>query len=68
MRREAVNDRHQGNEAMSPLPEPLSTLTEFRCERCGKLLGKYANDGGRLLLEMFCRRCGSIMRLLSDPE
>ena len=43
-----------------PVADPPINMREFRCGRCGKLLGKYAMEGGRLLLQIFCRRCGSI--------
>lgn len=38
------------------------TMVEFRCAGCGKLLAKYAASG-QLLLQVFCRRCGSVVSL-----
>jgi hypothetical protein len=39
-------------------------LREFRCSRCGKLLAKYAKCGTSLMLQVFCRRCGSLSTLI----
>jgi phage FluMu protein Com len=56
MGRARIRQRAQG----LPVADLLITMREFRCGQCGKLLGKYAMEGSRLLLQIFCRRCGSI--------
>jgi phage FluMu protein Com len=60
-------NKRQREESTSSLPQSSSgALREFRCISCNKLLGKYALRGGRLQMEVFCRRC-RLVRQLQEP-